>query len=128
MNLNNPQASEPHFSLPSTPGTNIAKSPTNVNLKASASFKKFPAGAKLDRTQSLRVNARPLGPFNGQTREQAFSATTDVSFLYKLASITIILYAPKLLFSIFFKSIDDSKLPKKNANVISKAMEYMFGW
>ena len=65
MNLSH-SASEPHFSLPATSGTSTAaKSPTNNNLKAT--FKNFPTCAsKLDRTQSLRTNVRPLGPFNGQ--------------------------------------------------------------
>ncbi len=57
-------ASEPQFNLPVTPGSAMAKSPTNTNLKAS--FKNFPANpCKLDRTQSLRSNVRPLGPYNG---------------------------------------------------------------
>jgi len=99
MNLNAPQAADLPSSLSSSNMT--AKSPTNNNLKTSASFKNFPAASKLDRTQSLRTNVRPLGPFNGP-REHGFAATTE--------------------------SIDESRLPKKNANVISKAMEYMFGW
>ncbi len=57
-------ASEPQFNLAATPGSTIAKSPTNTNLKAS--FKNFPSNpCKLDRTQSLRSNVRPLGPYNG---------------------------------------------------------------
>lgn len=64
--------------------------------------KAFPgvSGAKLDRTQSLRSGVRPLGQFNRNL--DSSSATTD--------------------------SMPNSRLPKKNTNVISKAMEYMFGW
>lgn len=93
----NPQQNDSQFSLPSTPG--CGKSPTNNNLKTSASFRNFPNATKLDRTQSLRTNVRPLGPYNGQRGEPGYSATTE-----------------------------ENKLPKKNANAISKAMEYMFGW
>jgi len=94
----NPQSNDSQYNLNSgTPGSVTAKSPTNVNLKTSASFKNFPNASKLDRTQSLRCNVRPLGPYNGQRNTQQ-------------------------------ESYDDSKLPKKNANVVSKAMEYMFGW
>lgn len=95
MNLN-PQSNDSQFQLPLTPGAQAtAKSPTNVNLKASAAFGRN--ATKLDRTQSLRTNVRPLGPYNGNRAETR-------------------------------ESYDDSKLPKKNGNAISKAMEYMFGW
>jgi len=57
------------------------------------------AGTKLDRTQSLRTNVRPLGPFN-----------RNIENLHSQVGM------------------DSSKLPKKNTNVISKAMEFMFGW
>lgn len=60
------------------------------------------SGVKLDRTQSLRTGVRPLGQFNRNLDTNA--ATTD--------SINTV----------------NNKLPKKNTNVISKAMEYMFGW
>lgn len=91
----NPQSNDSQFQLPATPGAQtIAKSPTNVNLKTSAAFGRN--ATKLDRTQSLRSNVRPLGPYNGNRAER--------------------------------ESYDDSRLPKKNGNAISKAMEYMFGW
>lgn len=93
----NSQVQDSQFSMPSTPGQINPKSPTNVNLKTSASFKSFPNATKLDRTQSLRTGVRPLGPFNGTSRIER-------------------------------ESYDDSRLPKKNGNAISKAMEYMFGW
>jgi len=72
---------------------------SNVKPAVAGLNRNFSTGAKLDRTQSLRTAVRPLGPFNGP-RE---SRTTD--------SIS-----------------NDPNLPKKNGNVISKAMEYMFGW
>lgn len=64
----NSQVQDSQFSMPSTPGQINPKSPTNVNLKTSASFKSFPNATKLDRTQSLRTGVRPLGPFNGTSR------------------------------------------------------------
>lgn len=98
----NPQSNDSQFNLNSgTPGGSVTvKSPTNNNLKSSASIKNFPNASKLDRTQSLRCNVRPLGPYNGQRGSGRGQQ----------------------------ESYDDSKLPKKNGNVMSKAMEYMFGW
>jgi nuclear pore complex protein Nup53 len=58
--------------------------------------------SKLDRTQSMRTSVRPLGNFN-RNLDHGY-VTTDS------------MHAP------------GHKLPKKSTNVISKAMEYMFGW
>lgn len=56
------------------------------------------SGVKLDRSQSLRTNIRPLGQFNRENNTETGSNNSN------------------------------GKLPKKNTNVLSKAMEYMFGW
>jgi hypothetical protein len=90
-------------------GSNIAAAQSNLEEPISPSkaigsnaLKKqllTSAGTKLDRTQSLRTNVRPLGPFN-----------RNLENLHSQAGV------------------DSSKLPKKNTNVISKAMEFMFGW
>jgi len=60
------------------------------------------SGARLDRTQSLRAGVRPLSQLN---RPQP--TIHDDSSIDPNAAV---------------------KLPKKNTNVISKAMEFMFGW
>jgi len=82
-----------------------AVSPNSSSSKPTGLSRNFSAGSKLDRTQSLRTTSRPLGPFNGP-RE----ARTTESLLQSGSNM------------------QDPNLPKKNANVISKAMEYMFGW
>lgn len=90
-------------------GSNIASAQTNLEEPISPNKAVGPsalkkqllssAGTKIDRTQSLRTNVRPLGPFN-----------RNMENLHGQAGV------------------DSSKLPKKNTNVISKAMEFMFGW
>ena len=89
--------------------------------------KSFANGSKLDRTQSLRTNVRPLGAFNRNFDQN--SATTDVKLNFLLFFDLFILDFLKLFFLIF-QSMQPpgAKLPKKSTNVISKAMEYMFGW
>jgi len=82
----------------------ISPNNSTSNLKPTGLSRNFSTGSKLDRTQSLRTTTRPLGPFNGPREAR----TTD-SLLTGTNS-------------------QDPNLPKKNANVISKAMEYMFGW
>ena len=57
-------------------GGNAALSPTSATTARIA--KSFTTGSKLDRTQSLRTNVRPLGAFNRNL--DSSSATTDVSF------------------------------------------------
>lgn len=80
---------------------NCALSPTSAtSARISKSFSN--GGSKLDRTQSLRTNVRPLGAFN-RNFDQTSNTTDSIQ-------------AP------------GAKLPKKSTNVISKAMEYMFGW
>ena len=59
-------------------GAIAALSPTSATSARIA--KSFSNGSKLDRTQSLRTNVRPLGAFN-RNYEQT-SATTDVSFIF----------------------------------------------
>jgi len=54
---------------------NSALSPTSATSARIA--KSFANGSKLDRTQSLRTNVRPLGAFNRHFDQN--SATTDVN-------------------------------------------------
>ena len=79
---------------------------------------------KIDRSQSLRTNVRPLGPYNRSVDPSAEVIPPSLTFLSSLnRDFNVILL-------VYFQSLaaSQAKLPKKNNNVISKAMEFMFGW
>jgi len=104
---------------------NSALSPTSATSARIA--KSFANGSKLDRTQSLRTNVRPLGAFNRNFDQN--SATTDVNSTF-FQNFRLNLDINFIFFLFILKSMQPpgAKLPKKSTNVISKAMEYMFGW
>lgn len=83
---------------------------TTTDLSINTNDYLGPPSSKLSRTQSLRTNIRPLGVAN----RDVCCYLVSLKFL----SFNFNFYTKK----------DNGNQARKNPNIISKAMEYMFGW